>query len=164
MALEDNKDLSRRFLEELWNQNNVSAIDELLAENFVDHTPTLRFSDPSPQRRESLKELFRVLHSFATIRVSIEDQIAEEDRVTTRVTWKCTLNDANPFTSSQVTLVGVGIDRIDSGKIAESWYMRDGLDSLLVALDKVPCPIRPCPPGWICRSGECRPIKKLGSH
>src|SRR5690242_2317673 len=116
MATQDNKDLSRRFLEELWNQKNESIIDELLADIYVDHTP------PTLQGKEPLQELFEVLQQgLSDIHVTIDDQIAEDDKVMTRVIWAFTLKSDDPSPASQVNAMGVGVDRIDDGKIVESW-------------------------------------------
>jgi hypothetical protein len=98
MSTEDNKKLSRRFLEELWNQKNLSVIDELLADDYIDHTPSLDPSGKGPQGREAIKQLFEQLSRFTDgVQVSIEDQIAEEDEVTTRVTWEFTFKSDVPL-------------------------------------------------------------------
>ncbi|SRR6266487_5063642 len=161
MATDDNKDLSRRFLEELWNQKNKSIIDELLADTYVDHTP------PPQQGTEALKGLFDALQQgFSDIRASIEDQIAEEDKVMTRVTWECTLKSDHPSPASQVTVMGVGIDRIDGGKIVENWNTLDVLYRLVNLLDSgIPKPPPPrcvhnndCGPGFICQFGGCNRV------
>ncbi len=162
---EDNKNLSRRFLEELWNQKNLSVIDELLADTYVDHTPPLN-PDEGPQGPETLKQLLEALHQVPSdTRVSIEDQIAEGDEVTNRLTWECTFESGDPPTPSQVIVMGVGIDRIDGDKIAESWNTLDvpyRLLNVLTSVAQAPhlrhCDRNnPCPPGFICRSGICFP-------
>jgi predicted SnoaL-like aldol condensation-catalyzing enzyme len=162
MGTEDNKDLSQRFLEELWNQKNLSILDKLLADAYVDHTPPL---EPlGPQGPEALKRLFEALRQVSSdIRVSIEDQIAEEDKVTNRLTWECTFESGDPPTASQVIVMGVGIDRIDDDKIAESWNTLDvpyRLLNVLKPIAQMPQPRHcdrrnPCPPGYICRNGIC---------
>src|SRR5262249_4513546 len=119
------------------------------------------------QGPEVLKDLFEALQGdFSDIHVSIGDQIAEDDRVVTPVTWQCTFESNDPSTPTQViTIVGVGIDRIESGKIAESWNMYDVIYRLLNKLElsdplpSGPVPGKPCPcdPGYICQSGSCEP-------
>lgn len=169
MTTQANKDLSRRFLEELWNQKNVSIVGELLANTYVDHTPGT--FDEGPQGPEALRQLFEALHrDFSDIRASIEDQIAEEDKVMTRVTWVCTLTSDDPSAVSQVTVMGVGIDRIDQGKIVESWNALDVPYRLLNLLEgpdapnvphppPVPCDRdNPCRPGFMCRFGTCHRV------
>jgi len=173
MTTQDNKDLSRRFLEELWNQKNESIIDELLADTYVDHTPPLRSQSLGQLSPEQLKQLFEALQQdFSDIHVSIEDQIAEDDKVVTQVTWVCTLKSDDPTTAQQVTVMGVGIDRFDSGKIVENWNTLDVLYRLLILLGidvpetprgPVPPPPpcddnNPCPFGFACLFGVCNRV------
>src|SRR5206468_1589886 len=96
--------------------------------------------------------------------VSIKDQIAEEDKVVTQVTWVYTLKSDDPSTDQRVTVDGVGIDRFDSGKIVENWNTLDVLFRLLKKLGievlqtpppRQPPPPCPCPPGSICQFGVC---------
>lgn len=79
---EDNKALVRRFYEAI-DSGNVDAMDELVAEDYVDHSP---FPFPVPSGREGLKAAFRILWEATPGRHEIEDQVAEGDRVVTRLT------------------------------------------------------------------------------
>ena len=169
MRLQDHKNLSSCFLEELWNQKNVSIIDELLADNYVDHTPPRR-PGGAELGPEGLRRLFqRLQRIFVDIHVAIEDQIAQEDRVVTRLTWQITLRDDDPAKTPQVTVMGISIDRIHCGKIVENWNMLDVLYRLLNLLETPvtegniphpsaapPCDGRGhCPPHCLCRFGRC---------
>lgn len=164
MPEEDNAALVARFLDELWNKKNVAIVDELLADTYVDHTPPRSAGDQEPQGREAVKQVFEALHlGLSDIHVSIEDQIAEEDEVMTRVTWECTLKSNDPSTASPFTVMGVGVDRIDDGKIVEDWNTLDVLYRLLNLLPQhfraiqVPCdPKHPCKSGFRCQSGFCQ--------
>jgi predicted SnoaL-like aldol condensation-catalyzing enzyme len=176
MTTQDNKDISRRFLEELWNQKNETIIDELIADTYINHTP------PPQQGEVTLKGLFQELQQgFSGISATIEDQIAEDDKVMTLVTWKCTRKSANA--ASQITVVGVGVDRIQGGKIVENWNTLDILYRLLNLLDRAvpqpppppaPVPLRAfavaaapppacvvdsdCLPGYACQFGACNRV------
>jgi predicted ester cyclase len=162
----------------LWNKKNETVIGELLADNYVDRTPP-------PQRGDvTLNQLFQALQQgFSDISATIEDQIAEDDMVMTRVTWNCTRKSANAAPASQVTVVGVGVDRIDDGKIVENWNTLDILYRLLNLLDMaVPQPPllaaaappdafalaaapqpqcvndSQCLPGYACQFGACNRV------
>src|ERR1700761_1301112 len=83
MQGEDNKALIRRFYKEI-NDGNLDAMDELVAENYLDHSPQ-PFSGIGSSR-EGLKQAFRMFWEATPGRHGIEDQIAEGDKVVTRLT------------------------------------------------------------------------------
>ena len=123
MSAEENKRISRRVVEEGFSQGNVDVFDELVADNFQNHDTS---APPDlPPGREGLKELARFYKSaFPDAEVVVEDQIAEGDRVVTRYSARGTHQGdfaGIPATGRQVTVSGIGIDRIEGGKIVESW-------------------------------------------
>ena len=123
MSAEENKRISRRVAEEGFSQGNVDVFDELVAENFVNHDTA---APPDlPPGREGLKALARLYRSaFPDTQLTIEDQIAEGDRVVSRYTARGTHEGdfaGLPATGKQVTATGITIDRIEGGKIVESW-------------------------------------------
>ena len=73
---EQNKALARRVFEDVWNQGDVDAIDELMSPDFVNHG-----SPPGiPSNREGFKQMVAMYTSaFPDIHFHIEDQIAEGD-------------------------------------------------------------------------------------
>jgi len=79
---EKNKAIIRRVLEEVWNKGNTSLIDEIVATDFVDHTPT--GDVPGPRGFEQQVRGFR--NAFPDLRFTLEDIIAEKDKVVARWT------------------------------------------------------------------------------
>ena len=75
---ENNKVLVRRFIEEVLNEGNLDAIDELMAPDYLDHTvPQGKYAG-----REGLKRsLGKQLVSSSDLSFSIKEQIAEGDKV-----------------------------------------------------------------------------------
>lgn len=83
MSVNENKRLVRRFYEEI-DKGNLDAMDELVAENYQDHNPP-----PFPglaEGREGLKQAFKIFRDATPGYHQIEDQIAEGDKVVTRLT------------------------------------------------------------------------------
>ncbi len=130
MSLEENKAIVRRFIE-AYNSRNLGLFDDLVAPDYVDHTH-------QQQGRESFKRLFTLaFNAFPDWRESIEDIIAEEDRV-----WVCVTATGThtgewnlsgvplPPTGKKVTMTMVFIWRIDNGKLAEGWEVDEDLDFL----------------------------------
>ncbi len=128
MSTEDNKALVRRAIEEGWNQGNVALIDELDAPNFIHHDPDF----PNFQTREDYKQwVTEARNAFPDLHLTIDDMIAEGDKVVTRWTFRGT-NTGDmvspmhiPATGKQVTVTGITIDRFANSKFVEDWHQGD---------------------------------------
>ena len=125
MSAETNKALVRRFYEEI-DKGNIDAMDELVAEGYIDHNPP-PFPD-LPSGREGLKQAFRLFWTATPGRHQIEDQIAEGDRVVTRLTCygkhEGSLPGA-PRTGHDLKMTSITIHRIADGKLVEKWAEKD---------------------------------------
>jgi steroid delta-isomerase-like uncharacterized protein len=130
---ETNKDILRRFYAEFWNAGNVDAVDALVAEDFVDHQAV----PGMPSGKEGFAELIHQWHTgFPDMSETVEDLIAEGDRVVGRFTFRGT--HTGDFlgiapTGRAVSMTGIDIVRIRDGKIAEFWYAEQ-LNDLLSQL------------------------------
>ena len=128
MTTEDNKALVRRFYAEI-DAGNIDAMDELVAEDYMDHNPP-PFPGLSPGR-EGLKQAFRIFWEATPGRHEIEDQIAEGDKVVTRLTaygrHEGELPGPLPATAAEMRETAVAIHRIADGRIVEHWSDRDDL-------------------------------------
>jgi len=126
---EENKALARRYLEEIWDKGNVNLIDELFTINFVRHGPPA--VEGEVRGPESFKGLVSTYHAgFPDFRVTIDDMIAEGDRVVSRWTVRGTHQGelmGNAPIGNQVTFTGYLFDRISDGKIEEEWVDYDTL-------------------------------------
>jgi len=124
MSIEDNKALVRRFYEEI-DKGNIGAMDELVAENYIDHNPP---PFPVGPGREGLKEAFKLFWEATPGYHRIEDQIAEGDKVVTRLTsfGKHTGDLPNaPATGNDMEMTSITIHRIENGRLAEKWSEKD---------------------------------------
>ena len=103
-----NKALVRRLVEEAQVKGNLDVIDELLADDFIDHTPL----EGLPGTREGVRMLFAALReAFNDLRVEISEQIAEGDKVATRKTFTGT--HTGPFLGIPATGAPVRFEVID---------------------------------------------------
>ena len=120
MLAEENKALTRRYYEDVWNKGNTALLDDVMVANHVNHAP------PNPVLGvEGFKDYVAVYHkAFPDFHLSIEDQVAEEDRVADRWVVRGT-HQGNlmgiPPTGKQVMVTGISITRIANGKIQETW-------------------------------------------
>jgi steroid delta-isomerase-like uncharacterized protein len=130
LSTEDNKTLMHRFFEEVFNKKNLAAIDEFIAPNQVDHT----LPSSLPGTREGTKRAIGMyLAAFPDLHLTVEDMVAEDDRVITRFTSRGTQKRAFvgiPPTGRQVTVKTIVIARIAEGKIVEQWGLDDQLGML----------------------------------
>ena len=138
MSTEDNKALVRHFFEEVLNQGKLALIDELCAPDFVYHnaSTTIRGREPYKQF------LSMYLTAGPDLHFTIEDEVAEGDKVVTRYTTRGT--HVGPFmgippTGKHVTVTGIAITRIAHGKVVEEWANADEL-GLLQQLGVVSAP------------------------
>ncbi len=120
MSIADNKRLADRVWEEVWHEGNLAGIDELFAPDFVRHDPGREIHGPEENRK--FIQSFRA--AFPDLRFTVEDQIAEGDKVCVRYRFHGTNSgtfQGRPATQKQVVYSGVLIYRIANGKIAEQW-------------------------------------------
>ena len=133
---EENKTLARRSWE-LASQRNPDALEEVYAPDVAWHEP-----DQGVQGLEEVKQYYsKYLSAFPDLSFTVEDVIAEGDKVVTRWTVRGThqgeIEEFGPPTGKQAELQGITIHRIEGGKIVEEWNRYDNL-SLLQQLGLAP--------------------------
>jgi steroid delta-isomerase-like uncharacterized protein len=127
---EENKALVRRFYDEM-DKGNLEAMDELVAEDYVDHNPP-----PFPglgSGRAGLKQSFEIFWKATPGYHRIEDQIAEGDKVVTRLVGIGSHEDdlpGIPRTGAKLEMTATVVHRIENGKLAEKWSDKDVLGFL----------------------------------
>ena len=130
MSIEENKVLMSRFLEEVFNKKNLAAIDEFIAPNQIDHTLP-PFLPTTPEGTKQAIDMF--LKAFPDMHLTIEDMIAEGDKVVIRYTSRGSQRGAFmgiPPTGKQMTVSSIIIARIADGKIVEEWGLDDQMGML----------------------------------
>ena len=141
MLSETNKTVSRRFLEEVWNKGNLAVLNEIIAKDHVDSGPgTLPGLPTGPEGSKQLVTVYR--NAFPDIHFTIDEQIAEGDKVVTRWTGHGTHQGelaGIPATGKSSTVTGINVDRVVNGKIAESWGIFDQF-GMMQQLGVIPTP------------------------
>jgi steroid delta-isomerase-like uncharacterized protein len=126
MTIEDNKALVRRFVDEIFVQGRPDAVDELLADDFVPHT--WPFSGDGKADLKAAIE--RVSKGLSDPVFTIEDMIAEDDRVAVRLTAGARQTGAfmsMPPSHRSYSIGEIHIFRIREGKVTEHWHQFDGM-------------------------------------
>jgi serine phosphatase RsbU (regulator of sigma subunit) len=128
VSTEENKAIFRRYIEEVQNQGNLEVADEIFG-HYISHQADGATLERGPEDVKRFNEEYR--SAFSDFRISIDDQIAEGDKVVSRVTLRGThqkqFRDMAP-TAKQVELKAVTIFRFcEEGKVVETW---DSFDQL----------------------------------
>jgi len=130
MSNETNKATVRREIEERWNKHRMDNVDEFFTKDIVGH---LNSSDPASGQQKMNEGLAMFLNAFPDIRLTIEDEFAEGDKVVVRFTMTGTHQGellGIPPTGKRVSSAGVSIYRLANAKIAEMWFLTDSLTVL----------------------------------
>jgi len=115
----DNREITRRVFEEIWNNKKLDVIDELMAADYVHHDPQ---SPDVPSGIEGYKQFVSYyLNAFPDLHFTIEDEFA----------------GGIPRTGRQFSVTGMTIARVRDGKFIESWGNWDAL-GLMQQLGVVP--------------------------
>jgi predicted ester cyclase len=123
---------------EVWSTGELDRLDELVAPDVVHHDP---YDPHAAEGLEGLKKTIRLnRRAFPDMRITVEDQLAEGDKVTTRWTATMThegeLGDVAP-TGRRATIGGITIERFEDGKVVEAWRSMDTL-ALLRGIGALP--------------------------
>lgn len=137
---ERNKMLEQRLMEEAYNLGDLAVVDELIARDYIGHSATPADETHGP---EGYKQFVVTLRkAFPDIQFTVEDQIAEGDKVVTRWTAHGTHQgefQGLPPTGTHGAITGITIDRIANGKVVECWTNADDL-GLMRLLGAIPAP------------------------
>lgn len=143
----ENKELVRRYYEEAFNEERFDLLDELIAPDVVNHDP-LSDETLTPEEARGFEGFRRHVEAayegFPDAHVTIEDLIAEGDRVAVRFTFEGTHEGrfgGIESTGKRVSGTNMGFYRIEDGKIVERWLETDNL-ALLEQLDAVRTPAK----------------------
>ena len=143
LAEESNRNVVRRWIEEGLTKGNMT----IAAETFAPDCRIRLAGVPQEMRGPDALVAFLgpIAGAFPNLRLSIDEQVAEGDRLVTRWsatgTHKVDLMGAAP-TGKQVTFSGVACDRLDGGRVVERWEIMDQL-GLLQQIGLVPTPGQP---------------------
>lgn len=142
---ERNKAVVHRLYEEVWNQNNADAADELLSNDFEGRAAA-EHPLAGPADVKALAAMWRA--GLSNLHVEVEAAYAESDRVVTR--YRITGVHTGPLlgvapTGREVSVAGMSIARLAEGKIVSDWGEMDLL-GLLQQIGAVPMP-GGAPPG-----------------
>jgi steroid delta-isomerase-like uncharacterized protein len=137
MSIEENKAIVRRYMEEVVSHNNRDTASQILAPDVVNHIPGM----PDLRGLEGDQQLNLMFRGgFPDARITVEDMVAEGDKVVTRLTYRGTHTGAfqgMPATGKSFAMSGMHIARLAGGKVAEAWGVPDMM-GLMQQLGAIP--------------------------
>jgi len=129
MSVENNKNTFRRYVDEVWKDQNLDIVDEIFAEKYRSHQPDGTILERGPDDVKKFVTEYR--SAFSDIEDTVQDMIGKNDRVVNRWTLRVTHTGefrGIPATKKRITITGIGIFRFsEEGKVIESC---DSLDQL----------------------------------
>lgn len=130
MNLEENKKVINYFIEEVINNKNLDAVNDIVAEDFIEEVP---FPGQGPGREGLKFALQSMFTGFPDMTWNVHEQIAEGEKVVTRFTWTGTHKGVFmgiPPTNKTVEVWGVVIDVVKDNLFTESRIIMDNIGLL----------------------------------
>ncbi len=140
MSAEQNKAAFRRMVDEVFNRGNFALIDEVVAPDFIERE---ELPPGFPPGREGIMLLTQMLRSaFPDFKATIDDMLADGDRVATRMTWTGTHQGefmGIPPTGKRISIQVIDFVRFADGRFAEHWGLMDNM-GMMQQLGAIPAP------------------------
>lgn len=125
MSAEDLKKLNNHFYDEVFRRRHLEAVDELLTDDFVEHTPA---PGQATDRQGAKDFIGQMLQAFPDLNFEVENQIAEGDTVAAVVTMTGTHNSdflGVPATGRRVSVAVMDTGRVREGRFTDHWGLVD---------------------------------------
>jgi len=128
--LEQNKEVVRHYWNGKWNERRPEILDELQTSDVVYHGTSMEMNN-----LEEYKQVYNAfLSAFHDTKITIDELIAEGDKVMTRVTMSAVHKgelEGIPPTGNSLTISAFTVFRLVDGKIAEEWEILDELGMMM---------------------------------
>jgi steroid delta-isomerase-like uncharacterized protein len=128
MCVKEIKNAATRIVEEFLNKNDPAVVHEIFADDFINHSPQFGVTPD----REGLKQMIALSHhAFPDIHTTIEDLIAENDKVVVRMRTTGTFTRdflGVPPTNKRLDYPQISIVRFEGDKIKERWNVNDQME------------------------------------
>ena len=143
MSTEENKAVVRRWFDEVVSQGDMDALDSICAECHPQFAVIRGVMEPAPLGMSGLKSLITGLRSaFPDLQATVEEQIAEGDKVVTRVTMRGTQRgefQGMPATGKSFSIPGVSIWEVRGNLLIQEWVSWDAM-GMMQQLGAIPAP------------------------
>ena len=128
---EENAEIVRRDVEEVWNGANTEVIEDLVTDDFVYHNPMVEEPIRGPDGYRRLIEEYR--GAVPDFEMTIEEMFADDGSVATRFTTRGTPEGTlhgHQTNGRPIEITGIIVDHVENGKLVERWINDDALGML----------------------------------
>jgi steroid delta-isomerase-like uncharacterized protein len=143
MSTEENKAVVQRWFSEVVSKGDMTSLDEICAVCHPSFVMVQGVVEPAPQGISGLKELIsRLRTAFPDLAATVEEQVAEGDKVVSRVTMRGTHQGefmGMPATGKSFEVGGASIWEVRGGQLISEWVSWDSM-SMLQQLGLAPTP------------------------
>lgn len=125
MHAEDLKKLNEHFYDEVFGRRHIEAIDELLTDDFIEHTPA---PGQATDRQGTKDFIGKLLQALPDLRLRIENQTAEGDMIATVVRMSGIHTSefmGVPATGRRFSVIVMDTGRVRDGRFSEHWGLVD---------------------------------------
>jgi steroid delta-isomerase-like uncharacterized protein len=121
----------RRYYEEVWNQGRLDVLDELLDQQYINHTPSVPDPPPGP---DGLKPIVAAIRkAFPDLHYEIKDIVVNDSMAVARVIMTGTQQDSLfdlPPTGRKIMVNQINMEKIRNGKVVAHWRVTDELSMM----------------------------------
>jgi steroid delta-isomerase-like uncharacterized protein len=143
VSTEENKAIVRRWFNEVLSNGDMSCLDEICAVCHPQFEMVRGVVEPAPRGIPGLKDLIASFRtSFPDLNATVEEQIAEGDKVVTRLTMSATHQGefmGMPATGKSFSIPAVSIWEVRGGQLISEWVSWDSMD-MMQQLGAMPAP------------------------
>src|SRR5215475_3226032 len=131
MATSANKELVRKFYDEVWNERKVQAVEKYLSPSHALTDPNAMDSKTGPEAYQAV--VTRFLRAFSGLKFEVQDMVCEKDKLV--AFWMISGTHTGEYngvapTNKKVTVEGISIHQIANGKIMDTSSVWDTLGLL----------------------------------
>ncbi len=126
MSTDTNKQLVRRFVDEIFVKGNAGAVNELLAADFASHT----FPSTGDGRADMKAAIERVHGALSDVSFTVDQLVAEDDMVAALLTSSATQTGelmGMPASGKRYEIGELHLFRVRDGQLVEHWHYHDAM-------------------------------------
>jgi len=128
---EEHRSIIQRYYEEVWNRGRLDVLDELLDQQYINHTPSVPGPPPGPAGLKPIVAAIR--KAFPDLHYEIKEIVVNDSMAVARVVMTGTQQDSLfdlPPTGKKIMVNQINMEKIRNGRVVEHWRVTDELSMM----------------------------------